>query len=226
MEELGDSNLPSHLEIRQEDLEKDFEKLMKRCSFVRKVVEQYLVINDIASQFKKLRAEGEKIKLSMTHSADTSSNTQQENNSFDERVQSFKDNSSNWVTTLVKRIPYPEIDTDVDGESNTNANSRIAKCMDGYAVYLAEITEELEVLLYSHRENLSNNVLVLLMMIYYVLPLGLRKDYVLCKSLTVLFWIKKMSSHFRMKLLFDLKRNMMVLLFDWNSWKSVIWKNH
>lgn len=159
MEELVDSPLPSHMEERQDDFEKQFGLLMKRCSFVRKVVEQHLVINDVSTQFRKLRTEGEKLKSSMTHSTDTSSNTSQsENNTFDERVQAFKDNSSNWVTTLVKRIPYPELTenyTDHDMLSNESANTLVRDRMNEYATYLAEITEELEGLLSSHRENLS-----------------------------------------------------------------------
>lgn len=159
MEELVDSALPSHLEDRQEDFETQFGILMKRCSFVRKVVEQHLVINDVSSQYRKLRTEGEKLKSSMAHSTDTSSNTSQsENNTFDERVQAFKDSSSNWVTTLVKRIPYPELTesyADADLESNETSNMLIRDRMNDYSTYLAEITEELEGLLFSHRENLS-----------------------------------------------------------------------
>ncbi|CAO3627455.1 unnamed protein product [Mucor hiemalis] len=155
MEELGDSELPFHLERRQEDIEKDFEKLMKRNSFTRKVVEQHLLINDVNSQFRKLRSEGEKIKSSMNQSADTSSNNQQESNVFGERIQAFKDNSSHWVTTLVKRIPYPETSTDQDGENNQKANHFITDRMNEYATLLAELTEDLEVLLSSHRDNLS-----------------------------------------------------------------------
>ncbi|KAI8061949.1 hypothetical protein BDF21DRAFT_132686 [Thamnidium elegans] len=157
MEELVDTALPSHLEDRQEDFEKQFELLMKRCSFVRKVVEQHLVINDVTSQFRKLKTEGEKLKSSMTHSTDTSSYTQSDN-TFDQRVQTFKDNSSTWVTTLVKRIPYPEITAnlcDNDIASNTMSNTLIRDRMNEYATYLAEITEELEELLTSHRDTLS-----------------------------------------------------------------------
>lgn len=159
MEELVNAPLPSHMEERQEDFESQFGLLMKRCSFVRKVVEQHLVINDVSSQFRKLRTEGEKLKSSMTHSTDTSSNTSQsENYTFDERVQTFKDSSSNWVTTLVKRIPYPELTenhSDADITSNETSNNLIMNRMNEYATYLAEITEELEELLSSHRENLS-----------------------------------------------------------------------
>lgn len=159
MEGLAVEALPRYLEERQEGLELQFELMMKRCSFVRKIVEQHLIINDVASQFRKLKAEGEKLKLSMTHSTDTSSNNANaENNSFDERVQAFKDNSSSWVTTLVKRIPYSEAPSEVsekDARSNQVSNQRIAEHMNDYANYLAEITEELEGLLCSHRENLS-----------------------------------------------------------------------
>ncbi|KAI9358664.1 hypothetical protein BD770DRAFT_363603 [Pilaira anomala] len=157
MEELVDAALPIHMEERQEEFEKRFELLMKRCSFVRKVVEQHLVINEVTSQFRKLRTEGEKLKSSMTHSTDTSSNTQSDQ-SFDQRVQAFKDNSSNWVTTLVKRIPYPETSdklSDNDIASNAMSNTLIQDRMNEYATYLAEITEELEQLLSSHRETLS-----------------------------------------------------------------------
>lgn len=156
MEEL-DGDLPRHLEERQEALEKQFELVMKRCSFVRKVVEQHLTVNDIAAQFRKLRTEGEKLKLSMAHSNDTSSNSP-ENTGFDERVQEFKDNSSNWVTTLSKRVPYPTSPTILNeelGEQNEMANSVIQDRLNEYSTDLAEITEELEVLLSSHRENLS-----------------------------------------------------------------------
>lgn len=155
MEELGDSELPLHLEGRQEEIEKIFETLMKRNSFTRKVVEQHLLINDVVSQFRKLRTEGEKIKSSMNQSAETSSNNQQESNAYGERVQAFKDNSSHWVTTLVKRIPYPENDTEKDGDSNLDANHFIADRMNEYSTRLAELTEDLEELLHSHRDNLS-----------------------------------------------------------------------
>ena len=145
LEDLRDADLPSYLEKRQDELESDFEKLMKRCSFVRKVVEQHLVVNDVAIQFRKLRSEGEKIKSLMAHGTDD----------FNQRVHAFKENSSNWVTVLVKRIPYPDIDTEVDEAHNAKANANIKKRMNEYATYLAEITEELETLLASHRENLS-----------------------------------------------------------------------
>jgi hypothetical protein len=156
MEEL-DGVLPRHLEERQEALEEQFELIMKRCSFVRKIVEQHLTVSDIAAQFRKLKTEGEKLKVSMTHSNDTSSNSP-ENISFDERVQEFKDNSSNWVTTLSRRVPYPSPPEILQGEfeeSNQVANAAIHDRLNEYSTVLAEITEELEELLSSHRENLS-----------------------------------------------------------------------
>jgi hypothetical protein len=152
-----DGALPRHLEQRQEALEEQFELIMKRRSFVRKVVEQHLTVSDIATQFRKLRTEGEKLKLAMTHSNDTSSNTP-ENTSFDERVQEFKDNSSSWVTILSRRVPYPsppEILKEELDESNQIANTVIHDRLNEYSTILAEITEELEELLSSHRENLS-----------------------------------------------------------------------
>ncbi|RCI05860.1 hypothetical protein CU098_003910 [Rhizopus stolonifer] len=157
MEDLEGKSLPNHMEQRQEAFESLFEWVMKQCAFTRKMVEQHLVINDIASQFRKLKAEGEKLKLAMAHST-ASSNSSGDSSSFSERVQAFKDNSSYWVTTLLKRIPYPEIpDESLEDrrEENETANDMIRSRMNEYSTCLAEITEELEELLASHRENLS-----------------------------------------------------------------------
>ncbi|KAI8640416.1 hypothetical protein BD408DRAFT_445187 [Parasitella parasitica] len=157
MEELQ-SPLPQHLEDRQDAFERQFELVMKQCAFARKVVEQYLVVSDIAAQFKKLRVEGEKLKRSMSQSSSTSTAANHTGDAnYHERVQVFKDNSSNWVTVLMKRAPYPELPDmleDQDG-SNEEANQAIRNRMNEHAIYLAEITEDLEELLASHRENLS-----------------------------------------------------------------------
>ncbi|CAO3607043.1 unnamed protein product [Mucor fragilis] len=164
MEELKGA-LPRHLEQRQEAFERQFELVMKQCSFARKIVEQYLVVSDIAAQFKKLRVEGEKLKRSMSHSSSTSTTTTgttaeaaaAADTNYHARVQVFKDNASHWVTVLMKRAPYPDVPDMLDdlGESNATANEAIRSRMNEYATYLAEATEDLEELLASHRENLS-----------------------------------------------------------------------
>ncbi|CEP06953.1 hypothetical protein [Parasitella parasitica] len=162
MEELQ-SPLPQHLEARQDAFERQFELVMKQCAFARKVVEQYLVVSDIAAQFKKLRVEGEKLKRAMSQSSSTSTSANHagggggDSNNYHERVQVFKDSSSNWVTVLMKRAPYPELPDmleDKDG-SNQDANQAIRNRLNEYATCLAEITEDLQELLASHRENLS-----------------------------------------------------------------------
>ncbi|KAG2215176.1 hypothetical protein INT46_001452 [Mucor plumbeus] len=157
MEEL-EGSLPRHLEERQEAFERQFELVMKQCSFARKIVEQYLVVSDIAAQFKKLRVEGEKLKRSMSQSSSTSTTTTHTaDTNYHERVQVFKDNSSHWVTVLMKRVPYPELPAMLYDKSGTNeeANESIRNRLNEYATYLAEVTEDLEELLASHRENLS-----------------------------------------------------------------------
>ncbi|CAO0799807.1 unnamed protein product [Mucor circinelloides] len=157
MEEL-EGALPRYLEERQEAFERQFELVMKQCSFARKIVEQYLVVSDIAAQFKKLRVEGEKLKRSMSHSSSTTTSSHAAADAnYHERVQVFKDNASHWVTVLMKRAPYPEApDMLVDQSgSNEEANKAIRNRMNEYATYLAEATEDLEELLASHRENLS-----------------------------------------------------------------------
>ncbi|KAK4509481.1 uncharacterized protein ATC70_007833 [Mucor velutinosus] len=161
MEEL-EGALPRHLEERQEAFERQFELVMKQCSFARKIVEQYLVVSDIAAQFRKLRVEGEKLKRSMSHSSSTSTATTTTaaaaaDTNYHERVQVFKDNASHWVTVLMKRAPYPEVPEMLEDPSRSNeeANEAIRNRMNEYATYLAEVTEDLEELLASHRENLS-----------------------------------------------------------------------
>jgi DNA repair exonuclease SbcCD ATPase subunit len=161
MEDIEQGTLPSHLEERQEDLEKQLELTMNKCSLARKVVEQHLVVNDTVSQFKKLKSEGEKIKMLMTHNSSpvSSSRTERDSpeNNFDNRIRQFKDTSSYWVTTLLKHIPYPEIVVDVSElkEMIEESNQLIQAKMNDYSMYLAEITEDLEGLLLSHRETLS-----------------------------------------------------------------------
>ncbi|RCH98825.1 Spectrin beta chain, non-erythrocytic 1 [Rhizopus azygosporus] len=162
MEEIEQDTLPSHLEGRQEVLENKFEFVMKKCSFARKIVEQHLVVNDVVSQFKKLKSEGEKIKMLMTHSNSTVTSSgagqNDQDNGFDERIRQFKESSSYWVTTLLKRIPYPDCNQGhfKEEEEVAKENNRfIQNKMEDYSMYLAEITEDLEMLLTSHRENLS-----------------------------------------------------------------------
>ncbi|KAI8365777.1 hypothetical protein BD560DRAFT_490934 [Blakeslea trispora] len=158
MEALKEETLPEHMEIRQESFESLFEWVMKRCVFARRLVEQNLVVNDITLQYRKLKSEGDKLKLAMAHGTDSaSSDDDDDNQSFSKRVQAFKDNSSHWVTTLLKQIPYPEVSecSEDRRHENDTANEMIRHRMNEYAICLAEITEELEELLASHRENLS-----------------------------------------------------------------------
>ncbi|KAF1796739.1 hypothetical protein FB192DRAFT_1034283 [Mucor lusitanicus] len=163
MEEL-EGALPRHLEERQEAFERQFELVMKQCSFARKIVEQYLVVSDIAAQFKKLRVEGDKLKRAMSHSSSTSTSTATStaaaaaaDTNYHERVQVFKDNASHWVTVSMKRAPYPDVPDMLEdyNDANEKANQAIRDRMNEYATYLAEVTEDLEELLASHRENLS-----------------------------------------------------------------------
>ncbi|OBZ91436.1 hypothetical protein A0J61_00500 [Choanephora cucurbitarum] len=158
MEGLKEEPLPEHMELRQESFESLFEWVMKRCSFARRMVEQNLVVNDIMLQYRKLKAEGEKLKLAMAHGTDSaSSDDDDDSQSFSKRVQAFKDSSSHWVTILLKQIPYPETPEGLEDRQHENntANEMIHHRMNQYATCLAEITEELEELLASHRENLS-----------------------------------------------------------------------
>ncbi|KAI9469687.1 MAG: hypothetical protein EXX96DRAFT_623306 [Benjaminiella poitrasii] len=155
MEDL-EGSLPHHLEERQVQLEQQFERIMKRCAFTRKIVEQHLIVNDVTVQFRKLRSEGEKLKSAMAQSNDASFNTT-DSSTFSERVQMFKDSASHWVTSSLKRIPYNESPENLYDfcETNEEENTRIYNQMNEYSIYLAEITEDLEELLLSHRENLS-----------------------------------------------------------------------
>ncbi|CAO3699830.1 unnamed protein product [Rhizopus stolonifer] len=146
MEEIQQDSLPTDLEDCQEDLEKQLEAIMNKCALARKVVEQHLVVNDTVTQFRKLKSEGEKLKKMMTHN----SPSQKDKPDFDDRIRQFKDTSSYWVTTLLKRIPYPDGD-----EMLTTTNHLIQLKTNDCSMYLAEITEDLEGLLASHRETLS-----------------------------------------------------------------------
>ncbi|KAI8975998.1 hypothetical protein BDB01DRAFT_372951 [Pilobolus umbonatus] len=161
MEEMHEETLPKHLEERQESLEKQFALLMKRCAFSRKIVEQHLVIMDVLSQFKRLKNEGEKLKSAMTHGNKASASSDNTDSStFDNQIQQFKDNSSYWVTTLLKKIPYPELtavfhNSNNDKIANDNANNYISNKMNDHSMYLAELTEDLEQLLSTYRNTLS-----------------------------------------------------------------------
>jgi hypothetical protein len=140
MEDLDLGNgIPSYLEIRQEEFEERFAKLMKYCAFIRKVVEQHLILNDVVSQYKRLMSEGEKLKSVVSHGAEADQDT------MGERVQSFKNNSSHWVTTLSRRVPLSQDEND----------DVIQTMINDYSMSLAEVTEELEDLLSAHRESLS-----------------------------------------------------------------------
>ncbi|KAI9283143.1 hypothetical protein BY458DRAFT_495566 [Sporodiniella umbellata] len=164
MEEIQQENLPQHLEERQENVETQLETIMNKCALARKIVEQHLVVNDTVTQFKKLKNEGEKLKMLMTHSSPSpvSSSrtdqtlTEQDQNSFDERIRHFKETSSYWVTTLLKRIPYPDrSDFEEMGDLIERSNYLIQLKTNDCSMCLAEITEDLEALLASHRETLS-----------------------------------------------------------------------
>ncbi|KAI8877901.1 hypothetical protein K501DRAFT_259621 [Backusella circina FSU 941] len=140
MEDLDLGNgIPSYLEIRQEEFEENFAKLMKYSAFIRKVVEQHLILNDVVNQYKRLVSEGEKLKSVISHGSEADEDT------IGERVQSFKNNSSHWVTTLSRRVPFPQ-----DANDET-----IQTMINDYSMSLAEVTEELEDLLSAHRESLS-----------------------------------------------------------------------
>ncbi|KAI7902493.1 uncharacterized protein BX663DRAFT_511243 [Cokeromyces recurvatus] len=154
MEDI-EEDLPDDLTKREEEFERQFELIMKRCALARKIVEQYLVVSDTIVQFRKLKVQGEKLKLAMMNSNSISFKVA-DSSSFSESVQLFKDNSSHWLTVSLKRIPYPKTPTELSDffEINEADNNVIRHQMCNKLTYLAEITEELDKLLSFYRENL------------------------------------------------------------------------
>ncbi|KAF7725585.1 Spectrin beta chain, non-erythrocytic 1 [Apophysomyces ossiformis] len=155
MEDLNEMKLPEHLETRQTNFEQSFEALMKRCAFSRKVVEQRLAMTEAVSQFIQLRDKGERLKQIMME-AEGNVTEKNDEDLYGERVQEFKEQSSQLMTDVTANIPYPSLSEDTAAMiENDAANESIRHAINSYGMALAVIAETLEELLVSHRQTLS-----------------------------------------------------------------------
>ncbi|CAO3618756.1 unnamed protein product [Cunninghamella blakesleeana] len=168
MEDLYNDTLPSHLESRQTELEETFSDVMKRSGYLRKVVEQHLLLLDITKQYYLLRDKGESLRASMANSSSTTSATRNSNGDDDDddlytdKVQSFKEESSQLVLNVFSRVIYTEAPNysslmleAEDVEENDQGNDTIREAIQHYGMKLATIAESLESLLTNHRMALS-----------------------------------------------------------------------
>ena len=158
-EDVGEMNtiLPEYLEIQQSAMEKSFEVTMKRSHFSRKVVEQHLSVADLVEKFLGLRIEGERLEEEMAMPTIHDSSDNEDEDTFGERVQSFKESSDTLITQATKGIIYPTISDpdDKDYHQNEAANESIREAIDRHAMALAIVAERLEDSLTRHRQSLS-----------------------------------------------------------------------
>ncbi|KAG0177802.1 Spectrin beta chain, non-erythrocytic 1 [Apophysomyces sp. BC1021] len=159
-EDLHGEALPGCLERRQTGFEKAFEDLMKRCAFVRNVVEQLLSVTNVLSQFKDLRDEGEKLRHLMLDAA-KSYGQLDDDELFLERVQTFKEDSANLITHGAARVPFPTVPDmataigGLDAHDTEITNEAIRSTMSAYGMSLALIAEGLDQLLTSRSNMVS-----------------------------------------------------------------------
>ncbi|KAF7726997.1 Spectrin beta chain, non-erythrocytic 1 [Apophysomyces ossiformis] len=152
--------LPEYLERRQTGFEKAFEDLMKRCAFVRNVVEQLLSVTNVVTQFKDLKDEGERLRRSMLDVSNTHEQDEDDELIL-ERVQTFKENSANLITNGASRIPFPTVPDMATAIGGSDAhdteitNETIRSTMSAYGMSLALIAEGLDQLLAS-RNNVAS----------------------------------------------------------------------
>ncbi|CAO3597562.1 unnamed protein product [Absidia cylindrospora] len=174
MEDLHNVDLPSSLDTKQTQFEDSFGDLMKRSGFARKVVEQHLALLDITTQYRQIWDKGESLRISMVNaSKSTSTRTKtagindddsddSESDVYGEKVQNFKEDSSQLITNVFSQIMYTEVPSyttlsvgSQDHEDNEQANHHIKETIQGYSMQLATIAEALENLLASNRRTLS-----------------------------------------------------------------------
>ncbi|KAG0181957.1 hypothetical protein DFQ29_006354 [Apophysomyces sp. BC1021] len=155
MEDLEGVKLPEYLETRQTEFEQTFEILMRRCAFSRKVVEQRLAVTDVVLQFVQMRDKGERLKQTMMEAGENVTEKNDED-LYGERVQMFKEQSSQLITDATVSIPYPSLPVETPaGIENEAANESVRHSINGYGMTLAVIAEALEELLLTHRQTLS-----------------------------------------------------------------------
>lgn len=156
MEDLGEQPLPEYLERRESAFERSFADLMRRTEFCRRAVEQCLAVADVMGQFKSLGAEGERLRQEMSlFDVDKCSEV------FGEQVQALKEQSAYLMTEVVAtKIPYPQVVPETewreqDEAENSKAIERVKHAIEESGMALAVTVERLEELLAQHRENMS-----------------------------------------------------------------------
>ncbi|KAI8982565.1 hypothetical protein BDB01DRAFT_906331 [Pilobolus umbonatus] len=174
MQDLKSETLPEHLEARQSGFETAFEDLMKRSSFSRKVVEQFLSMISVVEKFKELRDRGEKLRQSMLRRSsgfkekrlqsahDTQSDSDEdESEDYDETVRLFKEDSARLITNISTCIPYPgapEMATAIganDAHDNEVTREAIRVTIGTYTTSLALLADALDQLLMSRYQITS-----------------------------------------------------------------------
>ncbi|KAI8977077.1 hypothetical protein BDF20DRAFT_913451 [Mycotypha africana] len=153
--------MPDYLEARQVGFEKAFEDLMKRSSYSRKLVEQFLYTVDAIHKFKDLRDTGEHLRQQLSQQEEMPNKMDEEVDYFAEKVQVFKENSARLITNVNSGITYPaapKMSTAIgaqDEQEGEITNENIRSTISTYSTALALLADSLDQLLTSRYQIIS-----------------------------------------------------------------------
>ncbi|KAI9308241.1 hypothetical protein BJ944DRAFT_246752 [Cunninghamella echinulata] len=132
----NNNHLPQYLEQRQSGFESAFDDLMKRCTLSRKVVEQRLIMMDVATQFKNIKYTGESLRRRLLVA----------NDGLDDTIMgtTFSDNSNKSVTSrnsdnkTRNNSDGDGDDGDDDKKNGNGSSSSIETCVQSFKASSAD----------------------------------------------------------------------------------------
>ncbi|KAI8342102.1 hypothetical protein BC941DRAFT_499597 [Chlamydoabsidia padenii] len=161
MDDTSDIELPQFLESRQVGVEEQFESLVHRVSFARRVVEQYLIMVDFMNSgndliyrrgyglIEKLVQQTDKMyalfldQQGAPHDGDTNGLDRMEKQLVDENAD-FQEQAVRLITDTADRIPYTETASSLDYEENEAGNKRVKAAVESRSAELILLGETLE----------------------------------------------------------------------------------